>query len=84
MKIRKFDNYGFSFFANLRTAEEAYLLYREGQLDEEYWRTRGAIAVNNLSNPAIRNQFGLAVEHGLFTSEFANWLSTAATDAYGE
>lgn len=60
--------------AQLRLAEEAYLLYIEGRLDESYWATRGALAVGILSTPEMRDYYEQARDRGWFVPEFAHWI----------
>lgn len=45
--------------ALLRTTEEAFLLYRDGLLDEEYWMTRSGVML-----AALRSDEALAEKYG--------------------
>lgn len=60
--------------AQLRLAEEAYLLFRDGQLEEDYWLTRAALALGTLNSPELRRNYEMVKEAGWFTSEFVEWV----------
>lgn len=69
----------------LRLAEESYLLYRDGQLSEEYWNTRASNLVDRM-----RVEFGREVwlntwsQNGWFTADFTDWLNTEINTTYRE
>jgi len=68
--------------ANLRIAEEAYLLYLDGQLSEDYWQTRAAVALDGLRSATLRNNYESLRDRGFFTSEFTAWLDQALSESY--
>jgi hypothetical protein len=70
--------------ANLRIAEEAYLLYLEGQLDESYWNTRAEFALRAYSSPAMRENWFSVQANVVYTPEFSEWFSSALRERYGE
>jgi len=70
--------------ALLRTTEEAYLLYRDGLLDEEYWTTRAGVMLAALRSDIARNVYVRTREFGFYTSDFAAWADQALADKYGK
>jgi len=69
--------------ALLRTTEEAYLLYRDEMLDEEYWQTRAGVMIAALRSENARQIFFDTRDAGFYTPDFAAWASTAISEAYG-
>lgn len=69
--------------ALLRTTEEAYLLYRDEMLDEEYWQTRAGVMIAALRSPKARQIFFDTRDAGFYTRDFAAWASTAISEAHG-
>jgi len=69
--------------ALLRTTEEAYLLYRDGMLEEEYWKTRASVMITALRSPNARQIFFKTRDAGFYTSDFAAWATTALSEAHG-
>jgi len=67
----------------LRTTEEAYLLYRDEMLDEEYWQTRAGVMIAALRSPKARQIFFDTRDAGFYTRDFAAWASTAISEAHG-
>ena len=68
----------------LRLAEEAYLLFLDGHLDGEYWRTRAENLVDSrLSNHLARELWFEWEQQGWFTPEFTGWLNGALEKKYG-
>ena len=81
------EYYHFSAYtaAALRLAEEAYLQYQDGQLDEEYWLTRGQNLVNTrLESAVAREMWSEWKERGNITQEFSDWLDHAVEERYGQ
>ena len=69
--------------ALLRTTEEAYLLYRDGLLEEEYWQTRAGVMLAALRSPQARQVFFGTRDAGFYTSDFATWANAAIVEKYG-
>ena len=67
----------------LRTTEEAYLLYRDEMLDEEYWQTRAGVMIAALRSQNARQIFFNTRDAGFYTPDFAAWASAAISEAYG-
>jgi hypothetical protein len=69
--------------ARLRNAEEAYLQYRDGQLSEEYWRTRANSIVLNLRDPLAQELWKSTWrERDLYTDEFSQWVDRTMDAQY--
>lgn len=70
--------------AHLRNAEEAYLQYVDGRLDEAYMQTRRAIVLSLLDSPASRDAYRSIKEAGFLHAEFQDWFDEAYREMYGE
>ena len=69
--------------ALLRTTEEAYLLHRDGMLEEEYWTTRARVMLAALRSPKARQVFFDTRDAGFYTSDFTAWANSAIEEKYG-
>ena len=69
--------------ALLRTTEEAYLLYRDGMLDEEYWGSRANVMLTILRTEITRKIYYKTKEGGFYTGDFASWVDKALLEKYG-
>jgi len=69
--------------ALLRTTEEAYLLYRDGLLDEEYWNTRAGVMLAVLRSRRARGFYIQTKEAGFYTGDFVVWVDKALLDKVG-
>ena len=74
-----YNRYG----ALLRTTEEAYLLYRDGMLEEEYWGTRAGVMLAALRSPKARQVFFDTRGAGFYTPDLAAWANDALEKRYG-
>ena len=72
--------------AFLRLAEESYLLYRDGQLSEEYWNTRASNLVGYRLRPQYARESWMNSwsQSGWFTNDFSEWLTQALEKEYGK
>ncbi len=71
--------------AALKVAEESYIAYKDGRLDEEIWDTRATLALAALSSGRAREIWMNEMRNrGTFIKEFAEWLDTALLEKYGE
>ena len=66
----------------LKIAEESYLQYQAGLLDENYWQTRANFAVIHFQNPEVREN--LSTFRGVLVPEFYEWLEQAVNARFGE
>jgi hypothetical protein len=69
--------------ANLRLTEEAFLQYRDGQLDEEYWQVRANSLLQRLGDPRSRQLSSTAIRNNLLVKDFSDWLQQALDEMYG-
>jgi hypothetical protein len=70
--------------ALLRTTEEAYLLNRDGLLDDEYWMTRAGVMMAALRTDEARQIYVQTRALGFYTSDFADWADQALKSKYGD
>ncbi len=76
--------YGFLMRTVLYDVQEAYLLYREGRLDEGYWNTRAAVALAFLAPPLARDSYRQDRSIGAFHTDFVEWMDGAIEERYGD
>lgn len=69
--------------ALLRSSEEAYLLYRDGLLDEEYWMTRAGVMLTILRSARARQVYFQTRDSGFYTDDFVDWVDKAVREKYG-
>ena len=69
--------------ALLRTTEEAFLLYRDGLLDEEYWLTRARVMMAALSTRHGYEAYLQTRKAGFYTSDFMAWADEALAERGG-
>ena len=67
----------------LKIAEEAYLQYQAGLLDDEFWQTRANLALTHLQTERAREMYSQLKEIGVFASDFSTWLDEAQRERYG-
>jgi len=60
--------------------QEAYLLFKEGRLDEEYWLTRAAIFRAYMQSAAARDAYRRDKELGVLHSAFVEWADRAVAE----
>jgi hypothetical protein len=60
----------------LYDVQEAYLLYREGRLDQEYWDTRAALFSVYLRQDTARALYRRDRDLGLLHADFARWADS--------
>jgi len=64
-------------FTILKLAEESFLQYRDGFLEEEYWQTRAAFALINLQTESARAHYREQMKRGVFVNDFTAWIDQA-------
>ena len=69
----------FVYHALLTAAEEAYLQYRQGFLEEDYFFARANRALGPLDNPVGRDTYRGARATGQYVAEYMDWID----DTYG-
>ena len=71
-RLRQMYNFNGAFYRNI---EEAYLMYLEGQLSEEYWLTRAPFAVSKMTDPDSPHTYHwYQLNKHAFTPRFTMWL----------
>ena len=78
------SQYGYLVRSMLYDVQEAYLLYREGRLDEEYWNTRAAIALAFMAQTPARDVYRRDKSVGALHTAFIEWMDQAIEEQYGE
>ncbi len=69
--------------ALLRTTEEAFLLYKDGLLDEEYWLTRARVMLAALRYDAAHEVYMQTRNAGFYTPDFVAWADEALAERNG-
>jgi len=72
--------FGYAVRAVLYDVQEAYLLYREGGLDDCYWSTRAASIRAYLGQAPAREVYARDRELGTLHAEFVHWLDSVLDD----
>ncbi len=70
--------------ALLRTTEEAFLLNRDGLLDDEYWMTRASVMMAALRTDHARQIYIQTRDAGFYTSDFIAWADPVLRSKYGD
>jgi len=78
------SQYGYLVRGVLYDVQEAYLLYQEGRLGEEYWNTRAALVEAYLAQTPARNVYHRDKSLGALHPEFVQWLDSALEERYGD
>ncbi len=68
--------------ALLRTTEEAFLLNRDGLLDDEYWMTRASVMIAALRTDNARQIYIQTRDAGFYTSVFTAWADPVLQSEY--
>jgi hypothetical protein len=68
--------------ALLRTTEEAFLLYRDGMLNEEYWSTRANVLLTMLKSKRTRTIYHQTKKGGFYTKAFSVWVDKTLNEKY--
>jgi len=66
--------YGYLIRSMLYDVQEAFILNREGRLDDAYWGTRAALARSYLSTPLARSVYERDKELGTLLPDFVAWM----------
>ncbi len=70
--------------ALLRATEEAFLLNRDGLLDDEYWMTRASVMIAALRTDNARQIYIQTRDAGFYTSDFTAWADPVLQSKYGD
>ena len=71
---RERTQYGYVIRSVLYDVQEAFLLHREGRLDDGYWNTRGALTAVYLHPKAARLVYDSEKSQGILHAEFIAWV----------
>lgn len=66
--------YGYLIRSMLYDVQEAFVLNREGRLDDEYWETRAAVARSYMSSPSARSVYERDKAAGALLPVFVAWM----------
>jgi hypothetical protein len=66
--------YGYLIRATLYDVQEAFVLNREGRLDDAYWATRAAVVRAYLAQPLARQVYERDKDQGTLIPDFTEWL----------
>jgi hypothetical protein len=69
--------YGYLIRATLYDVQEAFVLNREGRLDDAYWATRSAVAKAYLAQPLAREVYERDKAQGTLIPDFTDWVDQA-------
>ena len=72
--------YGFFIRSMLYDIQEAYLLYLEGGLDEDYWQTRAALVLAYMQLEEPRKIYDRDKSLGVFHPDYTAWLDSSLAD----
>ena len=75
------NEYGFFVRAMLYDVQEAFLLHREGRLDEGYWATREALYRTYMQQQFARGIYSRNKSLGLLHREFVAWADSVFPDS---
>ena len=73
---RERTQYGYVIRSVLYDVQEAFLLHREGRLDDGYWETRGALTRVYLKSEAARAVYETEKGQGILHTEFVEWIDS--------
>jgi len=68
----------------LYDVQEAFLLHREGRLDNTYWNTRVAVVLAYMEPTAAREIYRRDASIGALDPDFVQWLDGAITERFGD
>lgn len=60
--------------------QEAYLLHREGRLDEQYWHTRAALMSFYMAVESAKDVYRRDRDLGVLHADFVRWADAAVQD----
>ena len=68
----------------MKLAEESFIAYRQGNLDQEIWLTRVEVALDNLANDRERARWAVRRETGWYIQDFVDYVDAELSLRYGE
>jgi hypothetical protein len=73
-----------SFGLRMKLAEESFLIFRDGNLDEEVWITRAELALSVLANERNRRRWMDRRGSGWYVQDFVDYVDSELAERYGQ
>ena len=73
-----------AFGAQMKLAEESFIAFRDGHLDEEVWLTRAEVVLDNFAGESDRRRWANRRESGWYVQEFTDYMDSELSKRYGE
>ena len=70
--------------ARMKLAEESYIAFRDGHLEEEIWLTRAELALDLLASEQNRRRWADRRESGWYLQDFVEFVDDELSTRYGE
>ena len=70
--------------ANLKLAEESYIAFQQGNLDEEVWLTRAEFILDRLASEHERVRWAVRRESGWYVQGFVDYIDAELASRYGQ
>jgi hypothetical protein len=80
LSLSEQSQYEYAVRAVLYDVQEAFLLHREGRLDEGYWQTRQALILAYISTQTGYDVYQQNKSRGILHRDFVEWLDRALED----
>ena len=68
----------------MKYAEESFMAYRDGRLEDEVWRTRANLLLDSLAGEADRRRWASRQGRGWYIQGFVDWVNYGLSERYGE
>ncbi len=69
---------------NLKLAEEAFIAFRQGNLEEEVWQTRLEFVLDRLASEHERARWATRRESGWYVQGFVDYIDAELAKRYDE
>lgn len=73
-----------AFGARMKLAEESFIVFRDGNLDEDVWLTRAELALDVLANEHDRRRWEARRESGWYVQGFVDFMDSELARRYGQ
>jgi len=70
--------------ANIKLAEESFLAFRDGHLEEEVWLTRAESVLDRMAREQDRTRWAVRRDNGWYVQGFADFIDAELALRYGE
>jgi hypothetical protein len=68
----------------MKYAEESFMAFRDGRLDEEVWQTRANQLLGTLISENDRRRWSLRRGRGTYVQDFVDWVDSELSKRHGE